>query len=219
MARVHVFADESGNFDFSRNSGASRYYILTTVTFFDDRATCRDLDDLRYDLAWRGIDHPGPFHATEDSQRIRDEVFAILAPHRFRVDALIMEKSKAQPHLRAEETVFYRYAWWLLMRHVARTIARPPDELLVVAASIGTRKRRDGFHSAVRRVMHQVLPDLSMRTAAWRDDADTGLQVADYCAWALKRKWEDGDLRSYVLIEDKIRSEFDVFRAGTRHYY
>lgn len=28
MAKIHVFADESGNFDFSRTPGASRYFII-----------------------------------------------------------------------------------------------------------------------------------------------------------------------------------------------
>lgn len=32
MADRYVFSDEAGNFDFSRNSGASRYFILGTVT-------------------------------------------------------------------------------------------------------------------------------------------------------------------------------------------
>jgi hypothetical protein len=43
--------------------------------------------------------------------------------------------------------------------------------------------------------------------------------VADYCCWALSRKWEKGDDRSYALIQDKIRSEFDVFRSGRTFYY
>ena len=31
MPRISVFADESGNFDFSAKKGASRYFILTTI--------------------------------------------------------------------------------------------------------------------------------------------------------------------------------------------
>lgn len=219
MARVHVFADESGNFDFSSSSGASRFFILATVTFFDDRQACADLESLRYDLAWRGIDHPGPFHATEDLQLIRDEVFRCLGPHAFRIDATILEKNKARPELRASDRSFYRFAWWMHMKYVSPEVAQQNDELLVIAASIGTRQRRVAFRDAVHEVMTQITPTVRTRTAAWRDDADTGLQVADYCAWALKRKWEDGDLRSYDLIRDRIRSEFDVFRRGTTRYY
>ena len=35
MTDVLVMADESGNFDFSRNPGATRYLILCTVTADD----------------------------------------------------------------------------------------------------------------------------------------------------------------------------------------
>ena len=35
VARIHVFADEAGNFDFSRNTGATRYFLLTTVVIND----------------------------------------------------------------------------------------------------------------------------------------------------------------------------------------
>jgi hypothetical protein len=45
------------------------------------------------------------------------------------------------------------------------------------------------------------------------------LQVADYCNWAIYRKWENLDTRSYKLIEGAVRSEFDIFQAGTTFYY
>jgi hypothetical protein len=32
MPDRYVFADEAGNFDFSRRQGASRYFILCTIT-------------------------------------------------------------------------------------------------------------------------------------------------------------------------------------------
>lgn len=35
MARVHVFADEAGDFNLSDGRGASRYFILPTVTVED----------------------------------------------------------------------------------------------------------------------------------------------------------------------------------------
>ena len=46
-----------------------------------------------------------------------------------------------------------------------------------------------------------------------------GLQVTDYCNWAVFRKWERGDSRSYDLVKGAIQSEFDIFRSGTRYYY
>ena len=219
MARICVFADEFGNFDFSPKDGASRYFGLATVTFFDDQQTRADLQDLRFDLAWEGVKHPGPFHASTDQWAIRDRVFTVLEPHNFRVDATILEKRKTNPELRLSRASFYHYIWWLHMRFVTPRIANTADELLVIAASIGTKKELESFRGGVRDVMRQVSPSFTTATAQWPANADTGLQIADYCAWAIQRKWESGDARSYDLVRDKIRSEFDAFSTGSTYYY
>ena len=219
MARICVFADEFGNFDFSLKVGASRYFSLTTVTFFDDQQARADLQDLRSDLAWEGVAHSGPFRASTDQQVIRDRVFAVLEPHNFRVDATMLEKRKVNPQLQSSRTRFYQYAWWLHMKHVAPRIANANDELLVIAASIGTKKELGGFQRSVRDVMERVSPSITTTTAQWPANTDTGLQIADYCSWAIQRKWVRNDVRSYDLTRDKIRSEFDAFSKGSTYYY
>jgi Protein of unknown function (DUF3800) len=45
------------------------------------------------------------------------------------------------------------------------------------------------------------------------------LQIADYCSWAIFRKWNNGDCRSYDLIKSAIRKEFDIFARGSKYYY
>lgn len=218
MPRISVFADESGNFDFSRKQGASRYFILTTIacpSFHAGDALLR----LRREIAWEGHGTDSEFHATTDTQAVRDRVFDVLRAHEFRVDATILEKAKANPHTRSTEDRFYKLAWWLHMKHVAPRIVRARDELFVVGASLGVKKKRAVMHDAVKDVIRRVSPTTNFRTASWNAHSEPCLQVADYCCWALSRKWEKEDDRSYVLIQDKIRSEFDVFRSGRTMYY
>ncbi|MXW23645.1 MAG: hypothetical protein F4Z96_03080, partial [Chloroflexi bacterium] len=82
MARVHLFADEAGNFDFSRKAGASRFYILTTVAFPEGHdALATSLRNLRFELAWESVDFRREFHATDDTVYVRDRVFEVLAAH------------------------------------------------------------------------------------------------------------------------------------------
>lgn len=213
----YVFADEAGNFDFSLQAGASKYFVLTTVTL-DDCQIGNDLLELRRQLAWQGINLDRVFHASTEEQAVRDEVFKLLAGASFRVDATILEKQKAQPHLHTEE-YFYQMAWWLHFKFVAPKIASSGDRLLVTAASVGTKKKRADFHNAVRRVVRQVSPTLSYQVAFWPFESDPCLQVTDYCTWAIQRKWELTDPRSHVLIEDKIKSEYDVWQRGKTYYY
>jgi hypothetical protein len=217
LADRYVFADEAGNFDFSRKRDASRYFILCTVTA-SDCSVGDDLLQLRRTLGWRGMHLDSVFHATEDPQGVRDEVFDLLKEADLRVDATIFEKSKAQAHLRNDRAL-YKIAWYLHFKYVASEIVTSRDRLFVVASSLGTKKRRGSFHSAVDDVEHQVSPCRRYRVAFWPAASDPCLQVADYCTWAIQRKWERGDTRSYDIIEPKIATEFDVWVAGDVHFY
>jgi hypothetical protein len=94
------------------------------------------------------------------------------------------------------------------------------DELLVVTASLGNKKKkRAAFYDAVRDVMRQVGSRTVHKTACWDASSDSCLQVADYCGWAIQRKWEAGDAEPHRRIASKIRSEYDLFATGTQTYY
>lgn len=218
MPRVTVFADESGNLDFSRRKGASRYFVLTTVTCAGF-AVGNALLGLRRQLGWDGIGDEIEIHATTNPQAVRDRVFELLDGHDFRVDSTIFEKSKAAPHTRPTEERFYKLAWYLHFKYVAPQIVDEGDELFVVGASLGVRKKRSLMHAAIRDVVQQVSPTVDFRTASWSATSEPCLQVADYCCWAIARKWELADPRSYDLIAGKIASEYEVFRLGRKHYY
>ena len=191
-------------------------FILTTV-LMDDHSIESELLELRRELAWSGIDLTKGFHANNDSWRVRERVFDVLREHDFRVDATVLEKRKARPEIRTE-TRFYQYAWFFHMNGIARKIAAASDELFVISSSIGAGKKRTGFYNAVRDVMTQVSPTKANVSVMWPAESTPCLQVADYCSWAIYRKWEREDTKFYNLIEDKIRTEFDLFGRETRYY-
>jgi hypothetical protein len=215
--RVYVFSDEAGNFDFSKRPGASKYFILGTVTTTDPGSLAA-LIDLRRDLAWDGAGLESCFHAAEDTQLVRDHVFRVIDGLEIRADFTIFEKSKTVPHRQRDEAL-YKLAWFEHFKHVGPHIVARRDDLLVIAASIGTRKRRRAIRLGVEDVVIQAVSCNRWEVAFWPSESDPGLQVADYCTWAVQRKWERGDDRSYNLIRTKIRTEYDFFQFGSRHYY
>lgn len=219
MADRYVFADEAGNFDFSRNPGASRYFTLTTITM-DNCRVGDDLLDLRRDMGWRGLHLDAVPHAAKDSPAIRNEIFALLmrAPA-FRIDTTVLEKSKAQLHLQADTGLFYQMAWYLHFKHVAPQIVTPQDRMFVVAASIGTRKTRGRFYTAVKDVVDQVSPCRRFRVGFWPADSDPCLWAADYCTWASQREWERGDTAYLNLLRSKLATNYDIWAVGTHYYY
>ncbi len=171
-------------------------------------------------MIWRGLPVQEMFHASEDKQVVRDEVYEyIAAQDDIRIDVTVLEKAKAQPQTRATKERFYKTAWYFHFKHVGPDLLRGHTEAQIMAAAVGTKKGQAVFTSAVNDVMQQVIQRQQWKTSFPRSVAEPCLQIADYCAWAVQRKWERGDPRSYDLIRDKIETEYDLWRLGTKEYF
>ena len=112
-----------------------------------------------------------------------------------------------------------KWAWFYHMKNVAPQVTDIDDQLLVVAASIGTKRKRRSFQQAISDAVTRVTPARQVQCVVWSASSEVCLQVSDYCAWAIQRKWESGDSRSYNLIKDYIDREFDLFERGNVNYY
>lgn len=213
-----VFMDEAGCFTFNRNDNVSRYFVICTV-MMNNCDVGDALVRLRRELAWEGAELGDFFHATTDRQSVRDRVYDEILQYDFTVQATIMEKSKAQPQVRTSKPTFYKYGCFYHFKHgIARNT--PDDaELLVTTASVGTNRERRAFETAVSEVLSQTHRGSDWRTNCQPSQAEPCLQVADYCAWAIQRKLERDDDRSYALIEDRINYEYDLWANGTVHHY
>lgn len=218
MALLHIFADEAGDFDFRRGPKTSQYFILCTITM-EKCNIANAILRLRRKLAWHGYELHDYFHATTEKQIVRDLVFEVMTRHDFQVQATIMEKSKAQPHVRSSKARFYQYGWLYHFKHGIPEIAQPFDEIAITAAALGIKKERASFLGAVNDVMRQTMHNKTAVANVFPASTDPCLQVADYCAWAIQHKWERNDERSYVYIQDRITYEYDLWARGDTHYY
>ena len=208
VARVLVFGDEAGDFNFSRKPGSSRYFIVTTVTLRDD-AVCQALFDLRRSMMWEGNLTRSHFHAHADTYATRERVFNLLAGHQFRVDSIVLDKAAASPDMQRDNLRVWKTAWFYLLRYVAPRVAPSVlDELVVVAASLNTKVRGAEQREALADVVGQTVVNPASRAEIWKAAEDPGLQIADYCCWAIQRKWERGDAHASEFISSQIASEF-----------
>ncbi len=185
----------------------------------DDCGVGNDLLNLRRKLAWENHDLGEYFHACADKQLVRDSVFEIIKKHNFSIQATILEKSKAQPKTIKTRELFYKYGYFYHFKHGTLKQLGLNQNTLITTASLGVKKEKAAFQNAVHDVLKQT-----KNTGKWATDflpcqSDPCLQVADYCSWAIQRKWERGDDRSYALIQDKITYEYDLFQSGVDHYY
>ncbi|KQM37968.1 hypothetical protein ASE59_11765 [Sphingomonas sp. Leaf10] len=214
-----MFADEAGNFDFRRHPNVSNFYIICTVTMTDCAKPAALLTDLKRQLAWEKAPVRDSFHCTDDAQATRDRVFETILGCEFGVQATVMEKAKANPSIRKTDAAFYGHGWLYHLRHGLRDEIFFADELHITAASVRTKKEQVAFADAVRDVVRETVDGPAVRTSFWQCATDPCLQLADYCTWAIQRKWEKGDARSYDLIRDRVTYHYDLFARGKTLYF
>ena len=215
----YIFLDEGGNFDFSPKG--TRYFTLTSVTKARPFQIAPVLDHLKYDLIETGLDLEY-FHASEDRQPVRDQVFAAIRDRfgALRIDSLVVEKSKCGPALRDEAKFYPRMLGYLLRYLLSEADFHDVEEVIVVTDNIPVKKKAQAIEKAIKIVLSAMLPaQVKYRVLHHASKSSFGLQVADYCNWAIYRKWEREDARSYDLIRARIQSEYDIFQRGTCHYY
>ncbi len=215
----YIFLDEGGNLDFSPSG--TKYFTLTTITTSRPFLLYGPLSDLRYDLIEFGLDIEH-FHAAEDRQAVRDKVFAEItkAMPDLRIDSLIVEKSKTVPALRTVEQ-FYPGMLGYLLRYLFRGKAIGNcDKVIVITDSLPVNKKRQTIEKTVKITLERMLPaQTPFYLLHHASKACLYLQVVDYINWAIFRKWEGSDRRSYDLISGGIQSEYDIFKKGTTYYY
>lgn len=99
--------------------------------------------------------------------------------------------------------VFKRKARWIMENHLGRKLS----------------KYEDVHHINENKVDNRIENIVIISHGGHSSKATMGLQIADYCNWAIWRKWETKDLTVYKNIAKGLKSEFPIFESGKIYYY
>lgn len=216
---VYIFLDESGNLDFSPSG--TRYFVLTSVSVGRPFPWFDSLDAYKYDCLEYGLENEY-FHCANDNKHVRGRVFEIIANHldAVYIDSLIVEKRKTGPALMADRRFYAEMLGYLLKYVLPREPNAGADEVVIVTDRIPVSKKRAAIEKGVKRTLASMLPPGRKYRILHHDSrSHYGLQIADYCCWAVYRKYATGQTAYFDLIRPSVRSEFDIFRTGTIYYY
>ena len=217
---AYIFLDESGNFDFSESG--SRYFVLTSVGMKRPFSATMPIDDYKHDCLEYGLDLEY-FHCYRDGKDVRSRVFDLIATHLdgMSIDCLVVEKAKVDPELQ-EDRRFYPELLGHLLKLVLPTEldADSVEKVIVITDTIPVNKKRRAIERAARTALHNMLPPgMKYHILHHQSRSHYGLQVADYCCWAIFRKWQTGERTWYDRIKPAMRRELELFRAQSKYYY
>ena len=104
MNYLYVFIDVSGNYDFSAKG--TKYLVLTSLICTDVNPGILELHTLKHNIIDYVINLEY-FHASEDKQIVRNEIFKIIQKcQNFIIDSIIVEKRKVNPAIRTLDKIY-----------------------------------------------------------------------------------------------------------------
>ena len=190
---TYLFLDEGGNLDFSPRG--TPWFVLTCVTTRRPFLLHGRLDSYKHDCLEYGLDTEF-FHCSEDNAHVRRQVFALIEKHLgdIAIDSLIVEKRKTGPALRDEKRFYPEMLGYLLRYVVGREIRNSNHEIIVITDTLPLNRKRRAVEKAVRVTLKSMLPEqCRFRVLHHASKSHFGLQAADYCNWAILRKWVRAD--------------------------
>ena len=215
---TYIFLDESGNFDFE--SPETRYFVMTSVSMYRPFPVCEALDSCKHDFLEDGLDIEY-FHCSPDKNHVRERVMGLIADHLedMRIDSLIVEKRETPPELREERRFYLETLVRLLKNVLPEEQVLNTEQVIVITDAIPVKKNRKAFEKVIKDTLAEKLKrGVKYRVLHHSSRSHYGLQVADYCCWAVFRKWQRGETAHYDRIKGAVRNEFSIFRNGRNGY-
>ena len=206
---TYIFLDESGNLDFSDRG--TRYFALTAVSLSRPFKVYEALDSYKHDCIEYGLPTEY-FHCAEDNRLVRGEVFGIIGNHldAMRISSLIVDKRRIEPRLKKPD-VFYSEMVARILEPTMLDELVSGVKVIAITDRMPFKHRHRIMRDNIRAALEQALPEY----ANWQifhheSRSHYGLQVADYCCWAMFHKWENGNLEWFDRIGASVRHEVSI---------
>lgn len=216
---TYLFLDESGDLGF--NPRGSDFYVLTRIRTQRPFHWRDALDNYKYDLIEFGLNHEH-FHCAEDNSHVRNRVFDIIQNNldEIQIDSVIVEKNKTHPKVQQEMRFYIDMLNTLLGYVLNREGWVATEEVIVITDRIPINRKRKAIEKGIKTSLPRLLPR-GVRGRILHHDSRShyGLQVADYCSWAIYRKWQNGKTDYYDRVKPALHSEYDIFERGRTIYY
>lgn len=216
---LHLFIDESGDLNFS--SHGSPFYVFTAVWTYAPRCIAADLGAHRELLLSRG-QNIVRFHAQDDPDPIRRGVFEVLQSHRcLKAAAIIVRKSRTNPALYKADQFYPQFLEYLIKFVLKGEGKRRYECALIFTDLPPTKLIGKALRFALRRSTPAHLrADARFHLYQHPSASHLGLQVADYCSWAVNRYCTRNDVERYRAVMHMFdKPPLDVFERGRNDYY
>jgi hypothetical protein len=202
---MYIFVDEAGDLSDYTGTG-SKYFVLAAVVA-GNHDPCNQLTDLRHDLERETYLLPKGFHAKDDPAPRRKRVLHSLKEMEIEIHVVAIKKELVILNRRTPESWVYSYALKHMFGYLSTQVLHNNLRNRLVLPTYSTGKIRRAVAEVSRNIIENV-PNIGIELAIWETSSHAGLQIADYCSWAVQRKLERNDDSAIRILKNQIRSSF-----------
>jgi len=239
---AHFFVDEAGDLSlFGKRGkslvgtvGVSKCFMVGLAQISDPTALHNDLVALREELLKDDYLKYVPsmcleagktakfFHAKDDCQEVRREVYRLLSRHEIKVQVAIRRKPSLIAEARFAGTSWNPNSVYdNLVKTLFKRCLHKADQHVITFARRGKSAREKALSDAIERAKANFLRDTGIQSHGCTQiipsvpSESHGLQAVDYYLWAIQRLYERGEDRYFSFLAPQFRliMDFDDTRS------
>jgi len=195
----------------------SRYLVFTGVVTDAPEGPVQEINTLRYDLLLKHRNYRKEyFHATEDPEYVRTAVYRIIdsLASTLRVNSLVVQKQALYPAFQSL-SAYYPILAGIVLHYFFNPrgldARRYDDVLIFVDKEKEQRRGSKKMLKALKRRLESRGHSVS-RIVAQGCGTHPLLQVADYCCYAVRARYEMNDDTYVRLLGTILPRPFEPFR-------
>lgn len=199
---TYVFIDESGDLGFY----GSKYFTIASIVTSEPKSLARIIKRLRQRGLKKKIKELPEIKANNSNKGIREYVLKRVNNLDCKIFAIVVDKSRILSRLYEVKDKLYNYLCGILLDRISLnsgkviiTIDKKHTNTLIREDFNGYIKDKISKKSTAIEIYH--LPSYSKNE----------LQVTDFVAWSISRKFNVGDDFYYKIIEGKIINKENIF--------
>lgn len=230
---LSIFIDESGDLNFTSKS-SKHFYMGALVVSDIDSDVIGNLYDIRHrhlcsDAIYKSNQGKDLeyFHATEDIQVVRDEVFLLIqsqSSEELRFYVVYTDKNKANPALYEKTELYYsKHVIWLTNSILYQESISKYDSIMIFFDGMPVANNKKAMFKSLKEEISRFFDekDIHMPYFIYSHQSKSHhyLQLADYMNWAIN-VWEERDEdRPYQCVKKFIKNIWNPFEKGIKIYY
>ena len=194
---VYIFIDESG--DLGRFG--TNYFTIAGLVVDEPISLRRIIKKARQRKLKKKIKELPELKANKTNKVIRKYILSKVASSECQIFAIAVDKSMIMPRLYEVKDRLYNYICGILVNEIVSNYDLV--HIIIDKKHTNTLIRENFNHYLIKKIKsrhNRIIIDISHRDS----QSTPELQVVDFVAWAINRKFNTGDDEYYRIIENKI---------------